>query len=193
MTREFPVALNNYLAGNSFVSVLLVKIQKPDNSYTLWTDAPYDIDFNSDTYLAQGDFLSVTEGQETSEIQIHSVSIQISALDVNNITTYATSNIINRTVEIRRAFLDPVTQKLQGDSAGDSGFLLFKGRVAAYAVNNNVNNADIVLQVSSQFINFQRTSGRRSNLTNFQREHPNDFGMEYSHETLSDIDWGKSA
>lgn len=193
MTREFPVALNNYLAGNSFVSVLLVKIQKPDNSYTLWTDAPYDIAFNSDTYLAQGDFLSVTEGQETSEIQIHSVSIQISALDVNNITTYATSDIINRTVEIRRAFLDPVTQKLQGDSAGDSGFLLFKGRIAAYAVNNNVNNADIVLQVSSQFINFQRTSGRRSNLTNFQREHPDDFGMEYSHETLSDIDWGKSA
>ena len=193
MTREFPTALNTYLAGNSFVSVLLVKIQKPDNSYTLWTDAPYDITFNSDTYLAQGDFLSVTEGQETSEIQIHSVSIQISALDVSNITTYATSNIINRTVEIRRAFLDPVTQQLQGDSAGDSGFLLFKGRVAAYAVNNNVNNADIVLQVSSQFINFQRTSGRRSNLTNFQREHPNDFGMEYSHETLSDIDWGKSA
>ena len=193
MTREFPNSLQTYLAGNSFVSVLLVKIQKPDNSYTLWTDAPYDIDFNGDTYLAQGDFLSITEGQETSEIQIHSVSIQISALDVSNITTYATSNIINRTVEIRRAFLDPITQQLQGDSSGDSGFLLFKGRVAAYAVNNNVNNADIVLQVSSQFINFQRTSGRRSNLTNFQREHPNDFGMEYSHETLSDIDWGKSA
>ena len=193
MTREFPTALNTYLAGNSFVSVLLVKIQKPDNSYTLWTDAPYDIDFNGDTYLAQGDFLSITEGQETSEIQIHSVSIQISALDVSNITTYATSNIINRTVEIRRAFLDPITQQLQGDSSGDSGFLLFKGRVAAYAVNNNVNNADIVLQVSSQFINFQRTSGRRSNLTNFQREHPNDYGMEYSHETLSDINWGKSA
>ena len=193
MTREFPNSLQTYLAGNSFVSVLLVKIQKPDNSYTLWTDAPYDIDFNGDTYLAQGDFLSITEGQETSEIQIHSVSIQISALDVSNITTYATSNIINRTVEIRRAFLDPITQQLQGDSSGDSGFLLFKGRVAAYAVNNNVNNADIVLQVSSQFINFQRTSGRRSNLTNFQREHPDDFGMEYSHETLTEINWGKSA
>jgi len=193
MTREFPNSLQTYLAGNSFVSVLLVKIQKPDNSYTLWTDAPYDIDFNGDTYLAQGDFLSITEGQETSEIQIHSVSIQISALDVTNITTYATSNIINRTVEIRRAFLDPITQQLQGDSSGDSGFLLFKGRVAAYAVNNNVNNADIVLQVSSQFINFQRTSGRRSNLTNFQREHPDDFGMEYSHETLTEINWGKSA
>jgi len=193
MTREFPNSLQTYLAGNSFVSVLLVKIQKPDNSYTLWTDAPYDIDFNGDNYLAQGDFLSITEGQETSEIQIHSVSIQISALDVTNITTYATSNIINRTVEIRRAFLDPITQQLQGDSSGDSGFLLFKGRVAAYAVNNNVNNADIVLQVSSQFINFQRTSGRRSNLTNFQREHPDDFGMEYSHETLTEINWGKSA
>ena len=193
MTREFPNSLQTYLAGNSFVSVLLVKIQKPDNSYTLWTDAPYDIDFNGDNYLAQGDFLSITEGQETSEIQIHSVSIQISALDVNNITTYATSNIINRTVEIRRAFLDPITQQLQGDSSGDSGFLLFKGRVAAYAVNNNVNNADIVLQVSSQFINFQRTSGRRSNLTNFQREHPDDYGMEYSHETLTEINWGKSA
>lgn len=193
MTREFPATLSSYLAGNSFVSVLLLKIHLPSGSFTYWTDAPYDIVYLGNTYQAQGDFLSVSEGQETSEVQIHSVQIQITALNTANITTYGVSGIINRSVEIYRGFLDPITQQLQGDSAGDSVFLLFKGRVAAYSVSNNVNNADVTLQVSSQFINFQRTSGRRSNLTNFQREHPQDFGMEYSHETLSDINWGKSA
>ena len=135
----------------------------------------------------------MSEGQETSEVQIHSVQIQITALNTANITTYGVSGIINRSVEIYRGFLDPITQQLQGDSAGDSVFLLFKGRVAAYSVSNNVNNADVTLQVSSQFINFQRTSGRRSNLTNFQREHPLDFSMEFSHESLKDIPWGKVA
>ena len=66
-----------------------------------------------------------------------------------------------------------------------------KGKVAGYSVANRVNTADITLQVSSQFINFNRINGRRSNVNSFHREHPQDHGMEYSHETLQDIWWGK--
>ena len=80
---------------------------------------------------------------------------------------------------------------MQGDSAGDAVFLAFKGKIAGYQIVNNINTADIQLQVSSQFINFTRKNGRRSNLVNFQREHPTDFSMQHSHETVSDIFWGK--
>ena len=190
MTREFSNSLNSYLAGNTLVEVTLVSIATTGSTIH-FTSAPFDINFGGNTFQAQGDFLTLSEGQETSELQIHSVNIILSAVDVSNITTFATSNIINKDVEIRRAFLDPITNQLQGDSAGDAVFLAFKGKIAGYQVSNNVNTADIQLQVSSQFINFTRKNGRRSNLVNFQREHPTDFSMQHSHETVSDIFWGK--
>jgi len=190
MTREFSNSLNSYLAGNSLVEVFLLNIQTT-TGFLYLTSAPFDINFGGQTYQAQGDFLTLSEGQETAELQIHSVNIIISAVDKVNITTFGTSNIINKDVEIRRAFLDPITNRLQGDSAGDAVFLAFKGKIAGYQISNNINTADIQLQVSSQFINFTRKNGRRSNLVNFQREHPTDFSMQHSHETVSDIFWGK--
>ena len=190
MTREFSSSLQTYLAGNTLIEVFLVSIQTTTGT-NYFTSAPYDITFDSQTYQAQGDFLTLSEGQETAELQIHSVNIILSAVDVTNVTTYGVSGIINKDVEIHRAYLDPITLQLQGDSAGDAVFLAFKGKVAGYQITNNINTADIQLQVSSQFINFTRKAGRRSNLVSFQREHPNDHSMQYSHETLTDIFWGR--
>ncbi len=193
MSRGFSDSLNTYLAGNALVGCLLIKIGTPDSAggYTQWTDAPFDITWGGEVYQAQGDFLNITETKESADLQIHSINLTISALNTTNIQTFATSGIVNQSVEVRRAFLHPITNLLQGDSAGDSVFLLFKGKVAGYSVANRVNTADITLQVSSQFINFNRINGRRSNVNSFHREHPQDHGMEYSHETLQDIWWGK--
>ena len=190
MTREFTNSLQTYLAGNSLIEVFLVSIETTSGT-NYFTSAPFDIEYNSQSWLAQGDFLTISEGQETAELQIHSVNIILSAVDVANVTTYGTSDIINKNVEIYRAFLDPVTLQLNGDSSGDAVFLAFKGKIAGYQISNNVNTADIQIQVSSQFINFTRKAGRRSNLVSFQREHPQDKSMQYSHETLTDIFWGR--
>ena len=190
MTRDFTSSLKSYLAGNSLTEVFLLKINT-SSSTVYYTSGPFNIDYDGNTYTAQGNFLTLSEGQETAEVQIHSVNIIISAVETSNITTFATSDMINKDVEIYRAYLNPVTMQLNGDSAGDAVFLAFKGKVAGYQVTNNVSTADIQLQVSSQFINFTRKNGRRSNLVNFQREHPTDFSMQFSHETVTDIFWGK--
>lgn len=190
MTRDFTSSLKSYLAGNSLTEVFLLKINTT-SSPVYYTSGPFNIDYDGNTYTAQGNFLTMSEGQETAEVQIHSVNIIISAVETSNITTFATSDMINKDVEIYRAYLNPVTMQLNGDSAGDAVFLAFKGKVAGYQVTNNVSTADIQLQVSSQFINFTRKNGRRSNLVNFQREHPTDFSMQFSHETVTDIFWGK--
>jgi len=191
MTRQFSSALQTYLAGNSIVSILLIKINIQAGSPVYYTDAPFDIVHDGNTYLAQGNFLKTTQGQETAQLQISSVTIGLTALELSNITTFARSEQINQEVEIRKGFLNPITNQLIGDSAGDHIFLVFKGRITGYSVNHSATTADIAIQVSSQFMNFERKSGRRSNLINFQREHANDYGMEYSHETLIDIHWGK--
>jgi len=159
------------------------------NSY-FYNNSAFDIFYDGNTYLAQGEFLSFTESQESGDLNIASVNIAISALDVSLVRTYGVSSQINQGVRIYRAFLDPNTNLLLGDSGADAIVMLFKGKIAGYQITNNQSTADIQYQVSSQFVNFNKKNGRRSNQQNFQREHPNDRSMEFSHETLSELKWG---
>lgn len=194
MTRQFTDTLNTYLAGDSLLTAILLEIDTVDSAGTIttnyFTDNAFDIFYNGNTYLAQGEFLSFTESQESGDLNIASVNIAISALDVSLVRTYGVSSQINQGVRIYRAFLDPNTNLLLGDSGADAIVMLFKGKIAGYQITNNQSTADIQYQVSSQFVNFNKKNGRRSNQQNFQREHPNDRSMEFSHETLSELKWG---
>ena len=194
MTRQFTDALNTYLAGDSLLTAVLLEIDTVDSAGAIttnyFTDNAFDIFYDGNTYLAQGEFLSFTESQESGDLNIASVNIAISALDVSLVRTYGVSSQINQGVRIYRAFLDPNTNLLLGDSGADAIVMLFKGKIAGYQITNNQSTADIQYQVSSQFVNFNKKNGRRSNQQNFQREHPNDRSMEFSHETLNELKWG---
>jgi len=186
MSRGLDSSVNTYLAGDALVSFLLVDIGVNGSSTIYYTDGPFDVDYNSNTYEAQGNFLGVSEAQETGELQITNVNLQISALDVSNVTTFARSEQINQPVEIRRAFINPTDNSIVGTPV-----TLFKGRVGGYSVTDADETATITYEVVSQFANFDKVVGRRTNIANFQREYPTDFGMEYSHETLNDLKWGQ--
>ena len=190
MTKGLSNVQNTYLAGDSLLPVTLVKIGLAAGD-VLYTDCPYDITYNGDTYEAQGDFLGVSESQEKSELQITTINLVISALDIDNVRDFAFSGVVNKEVEIRKAFVDPITGDIIGDSAGDQAIIIFKGKISGYSTTNDDAQATIQLEIASQFINFDRKNGRRTNLSNFQIEHPTDFGMEYSHETVKDVRWGK--
>ena len=128
MPREFSDPLNTYLAGNTFTSVLLLEINTPDSGGApetrRFTDNPYDLDYAANTYSAQGEFISISETQLNSAVQISSVNIAINALTLSNVQTFATSEIVNQTVSIFRGFIDPNTNVLLGDSSGENAFLL---------------------------------------------------------------------
>jgi len=191
MVRNLTTDQNVYLAGNSIISILLIDIGMANGSTTRYTDAPYNISFDSNTYTAQGVFLGVSETEENADVQIVSATITLSALDTSYVTAFATSAQINQLVTIRRAFINFTTNQLIGDSAGENAITIFRGRISGYSVNNNVNTAEITIQVSSQFINFDKRSGRRTNQGNFQVEHPQDNSMEFSAVSLKDIRWGR--
>lgn len=191
MSRGLSANQNTYLAGNSLITVTLIEIGINGGSNKFYTDAPFDIAYDGDTYEAQGNFLGISESSETADLQITNINLVISALDINNVRDLCNSNQINQDVTIWKAFLDPTDNSLIGDSAGDRAIMIFKGKIAGYRIENAEDTATITLEVSSQFANFNRTSGRRTNLSSAQKFHPTDFGMQYSHETLQDIKWGK--
>ena len=191
MSRGLSAAQNSYIAGDALIGITLIDIGVNGGTDLHYTDAPFDIVYNGTTYEAQGNFLGISESSETADLQITSINLVISALDITNVRTLAKSEQINQDVDVYRTFLDPTDNSLVGDSAGDQALLIFKGKIAGYRIEDAKDTATITLEVTSQFANFNKITGRRTNNGSLQKEHPQDWGFEYSHETLQDIKWGK--
>lgn len=191
MTRELSDTQNTYLAGDSLIGVTFIDIGIYGGTDLHYTDAPFDITYDGTTYEAQGALIGISETQEVSELQITTITLTIGALDLSIVQQLATSNQINEVVTIHRAFLDPTDNSLIGDSSGDQVITIFKGRINGYTITDTENTATMAIEVKSQFSNFQKLSGRRTNLGSLQLEHQQDWGFEYSHETLRDLRWGK--
>ena len=195
MTKQFSSELQTALARNAIVSFVLLNING-----TRYTDCSFDItssiEGTSNVYSAQGNFLSITETDENSDLAISSIQLELSALVPSIVTTFAVPTIINQDVSIFRVFFDQSTGELIGDSTGDTGFLIFKGRVGGYRITDAENTATVTLTVESQFANFEKIACRRTNLDSWQRGYDglstaNDFAMQFSHETINDLSWGK--
>ena len=196
MTKEFSSELQTALARNAIVSVVLINING-----TRYTNAAFDITTDiengiTNTYEAQGYFLGISETDENSDLAISSINITLSALDPTTVILFAKPDIINQDVEIYRVFFDQSTGLLVGDSAGDAGFLIFKGRISAYNISNAEETATIQLTVDSQFSNFEKLNNRRTNDESWQRGYDGlntsqDYSMQFSHETINDLNWGK--
>ena len=182
---------NTYLAGNALLALTIIEIGVNGGSTLRYTDGPFDITYDGNTYEAQGNFLGISETSEVSELQITNISITLNGLDLTSIQTLCVSSQINQPVTIRKVFLDPNDYSLIGDSTGDKAVILFKGKIAGYKTVNATDTATITLDVNSLFTNFNRLSGRRTNQSSLQQEFANDFGFEYSHESIRDIKWGK--
>jgi hypothetical protein len=187
MSRGLSTATNTALARQALVSYVLL-----DVAGFYYTDAPYDIAYFGNTYEAQGNFLGISETTENAETQVTSISITFTGLDSTTMLRFANSDIINKDVTVYRALWDQATEDLIYDSAGDGPLTIFKGKIAGYRVEDAQDTATLTVQVDSQFTDFEKINGRRTNLANFQREFPADFSMQFSHETLTDLKWGKT-
>ena len=186
MARGLSATIQTYLANRSQIRVVLIDITTP-SSTIYYTTAPFDVDYSGNTYQAQGNFLGISNIEENAELIITSCNLLISALDVSNITTFATSSIINKPVTFRSAYLDPTNMSIVG-----TPIITFKGKITGYTVSDADVTASIALEVSSVFANFDKTNGRYTNEGSFHREHPTDRSMEFAHENLKDLKWGRT-
>ena len=206
MARGLDDNINTILAGNSITSALLLEIGLPTSdsaglNAAYFTTAPFDIALDTDTapdsgantYTAQGKFIAISNTRETASLQITNLRITLSALDPETVSTFATSDIINKDVTVHRIFFNQSTNAVITDSAGATETLnMFKGKVGGYKVSESASTASLTLEIQSQLANFQRTNGRVTTNASMQVEHPTDFGFEYAHDTDTEIGWGQT-
>ena len=187
MARGLSSAVKTELATGVIDPVLLVEIEFGTPVYL--TNAPFDITSSvsgsSRTYLTNGHLKNISGVNETNKPTKNSLQITLSGVDQTYISIALSENIINKEVYIYRGFLD-TNNALISDP-----FLLFFGTIDEYRINDTTNTANLVLNLTSHWGNFQKISGRVTTDNSQQRFFSGDKGMEFAALTVRDIKWGR--
>lgn len=199
MARITPT-LTSKFQGNAFVAAQIIEIELPSSYLSkngvYFTDAPFSFSFDSgtqfdtgsQTYISSGDLIGVSDSKETGEIAVSAMTMTFSALNTTYRDILAISSIINKRVNVYRVFFDEQTYATVA-----TPLLLFKGKVSGYKITDAQETATFVIEVASQFVNFNRTNGVVTNEGSLQRYAPTSRAFEFAHKTDENIFWGRTA
>lgn len=150
------------------------------------TTAHKSLTYASQTWSPLGQLLSVPDIEETLGIQSAVSSLRLSGVDQSIISAVLSQKLINRDVQIFLGFLD---------SAGalvPDPVQIYKGKVSGWNVREDVTQESSVVEVqlSSHWVDFEKTAGRRTNDRDQQLLHLGDDGFRHSSEIIKDLQWG---
>ena len=187
MARGLTSAVKTELATGNIDPVLLIELGFSTPVYL--TNASFDITSSvsgsSRTYLTNGHLKNITGINETNKPTKNSLQLTLSGVDQTYISIALSENIINKEVYIYRGFLD-ANNALIADP-----FLLFFGTIDEYRISDTTSTANLVLNLTSHWGNFEKTSGRVTTDNSQQRFFSGDKGMEFAALTVRDIKWGR--
>lgn len=185
MDRSASAAFIAELLKSSSQPIFMVEVYFDDITYRL-TDAYRDVLWNSNTYVANGHFLGFDGLTETADLQIPSVRISVSAVDQVWIAIALSKPYVDRRVAIYKAFLDNT------QAVVSSPVLIFDGRIDSMEIADDPDSGSCTISISasSQWVDFERRPGRRTNHEEQQVWFPGDKGFEYASEVNKQIKWG---
>jgi|TARA_X000000950_G_scaffold207465_1_gene249518 hypothetical protein len=179
--------------NSNFVTALQSKNIKPVylvninfNTPIYFATSSFDIDFDGNTYSRNGFLLNISNINENAEITQNTVNINVSAVNQTYVSTILSENIINKQVKIHLGLLDNNNALVTGT------YLLFDGRIKEFNINETENTSVINLSCASNFSDFDKIIGRKTNETSQQRFFLNDRGFQFAGVSTRDIKWGRA-
>lgn len=150
------------------------------------TDAYTTIIWGGKTYTALGHLLGFSDIEESSELQVSSLTAQLSGVDQSLISAVLSEYYIDRPLRIYKGFFD-VNMAVIAEPV-----LIFEGRMDSPVIEENPDDGTckVAITASSAWVDFERMSGRHTNHEEQQIFFPGDLGFQYSSEVVKDITWG---
>jgi hypothetical protein len=192
MSRNINAGLQNKLEGRSIFVADLIEMHFDTPIYFTTTNINLSFDSitaptaGTNTYLAQGQFLNYGNIVESSDLRIGTLELTFTAVDTTMVAVVLNNNYIDKRVVIYRAVLGEDYSFTSNDV-----FLVFDGRITGYLIKEADKTAEIILTCASQFADFERTNGRRTNPASQNLHFPGDRGMDFSPQIVKDIAWGR--
>ena len=151
------------------------------------TDAWSTINWSGKTYIALGHFIGFSDIEESSEIQVASLTAQLSGVDQSLISAVLSQAYIDRTMRIYKAFLAADMAVIT------SPVLIFEGRMDSPVIEENPDDGSCIVAVSATnaWVDFERKSGRHTNNSEQQMFFPGDLGFEFVSKMTAEVIWGK--
>lgn len=188
MTRSLTSAVKTELATNDIRPVHLITIgfatpvNLTDCSFSLTSS----VSGSSVTYNASDFILGISNHTEETDITKSSINISLSGADQTFISTVLNENVVNDSVDIYRGFLD-TSSALISDP-----FLLYRGKIDSFDISEGDKQSTVGLSIVSNWADFEKKNGRKTNNTSQQRFFANDVGMDFASQTVQDIKWGRA-
>ena len=188
MTRSLTSAVKTELATNDIRPVHLITIgfgtpvNLTDCSFSLTSS----VSGSSVTYNASDFILGISNHTEETDITKSSVSLNLSGADQTFISTVLNENVVNDSVDIYRGFLDSSSALISDP------FLLYRGKIETFDIQETDKSSVVGLTIVSNWADFEKKNGRKTNNTSQQRFFSGDVGMDFSSQTVQDIKWGRA-
>ena len=161
------------------------------SSEAIYTRSPINVNFTGAfTYLANGFILGLDGIQESSNINIGSITLGISAVNQSLISDVLNNGHLNKKVTIKRIFLDPNTYEPIG-GASSTLFSVYSGRIEGMSIKESGEDSVMELSVANHWTDFTRQNGRQTNSTSQQHHFENDLSMEFAPQTGKKLIWGE--
>ena len=187
MSRNLTTAIKNALATNDIrpVHLLTIGFSTPVNFTNCSFPLTSSVSGSSVTYSPSDFVIGVSDFTEEIDVTKSSLTISLSGADQTFISTVLNENVTNDEVSIYRGLLDS-SSSLIADP-----FLLYKGNIENFAVNESEKDSVVNITVVSHWADFEKKNGRKTNNTSQQRFFSTDVGMDFASQTVLDIKWGR--
>jgi len=189
--RSFDATTQSILASRAFITAELVELEFDTPLYL--TTAGYDISTSTatsggtQTYIAQGDFLNLTGVTDTEEVRVNTVQITVQAATSKFRDVILNGDYLHRTFRIYKVLINPNTMQPAVDP-----IQIYSGQITGASATDTPETTTVDIATASEFYDFERIAGRKTNTGSQQRYFPGDRGMEYATIANNNINWGKA-
>jgi hypothetical protein len=158
---DYPNIRNEYSRDHNF-AVDLISLAIKDSSGNPDTirlcSGMIDIEYQSNTYTAQGEFLGYSAIKEDYDVKVGRVTVTLSGLDNNFISKFTTVDQVGAEVVVSKVFLDLNTL----DVVSNYAIIMYKGEIVNTSIQESAETATINIESASVFADFERLAGRKT-------------------------------
>ena len=193
MSRGLATAVKTELAKDKITYVDLIELHfdSADGGTKFLNNGQFSFQVSTDTsggsqtFNANGEFLSFEMIKETESAKVNEINIVLSGTSNTFTTLFLNNNYVERRVVIYRQFFDTANATIS------TPVMLFDGERKNFTVNEQQDTSTVTIKRASVFYNFEDNNGRRTTDSNQKTEFPSDQGMEFASTTTKDIRWGR--
>ena len=158
-----------------------------------YRDLTLTVDGATKSYQATGNLMSFNTIQESTDLQISSLSVILSGVDRTFTAALLSYEYLDQPVRVYRVFLD------QNEVVQHVPMLIFSGNIDTPVITDDpsAGSSTISLSAASTFVDFERRSGRKTNQSeqdlyrSINSLTAEDTGYEYNTNSATEIWWGR--